>query len=91
MKLTPYQTEALRTLAARGGAITCDTATLGSYTRGPTHCRLLGLGLVRVEVLRRYSIKRPRGNGPSSWWQTVPCTDITVTLTDAGRALATAA
>jgi len=83
--LTAAQQTALRTLATRGGSITCDTEVL-SYARSATHCALLARGLVAVEVLRRYTRQVRRGSGPSSWYQTVSCTDIRVTMTNTGRA-----
>lgn len=88
MKLTAAQTAALKTLAARGGILVCDLKTLGGYARAATHCRLLGLGLVRVATLRQYAVNRRRGGSSDGYWQTVHCTDITVSLTPTGRAYA---
>lgn len=84
--LTAAQHKALTNLAARGGSFRCDTDLLGGYARSVTHCALLKLGMVEVEVLHRYTRQRRRGNGATSWWQTVSCTDIRISLTAAGRA-----
>lgn len=84
--LTAAQHKALANLATRGGSFRCDTDLLGGYARTATHCALLKLGMVEVEVLYRYTRRRRRGNGATSSWQMVSCTEIRISLTAAGRA-----